>query len=133
MPRRFLCAAAAAFALGAAQAQTPDGSGVVRSIEETQQTSTAANVVGAIGGALLGGWLGSQVGGGTGRVIASTAAGIGGSMAGSSVASKYGAKTVWIVSIRYDDGIDRRVSTEDRPGYRPGDKVRVEGGKITRS
>lgn len=132
MLRRFLCAAAAALVLGAAQAQTPDGSGIVQSIQETQQTSTAANVVGAIGGALLGGWLGSQVGGGTGRVIASTAAGIGGSMAGSTVASKYGAKTVWVVGIRFDDGIDRQVSTEERPNYRPGDKVRIAGGKITR-
>jgi hypothetical protein len=46
------------------------------------------------------------------------------------VASKAGAELVWIVNIRFDDGIDRAVTVSQRPGYRPGDKVRVDNGAV---
>lgn len=106
------------------------GIGVVQSIQETTETSTGASVVGAVGGAVLGAFLGSQIGGGTGQTIAATAGGIGGSMAGSAVASRAGAVNVWIVNIRFEDGIDRTVRVTEAPTYRPGQRVRVEGGVI---
>lgn len=110
--------------------EPPSGPGVVQSIQETQQTSTAANAVGAIGGAVVGGLLGSTIGGGTGQSIAIAVGSIGGSMAGSAVASKAGAETVWVVNIRFDDGIDRAVTVSQRPNYRPGDRVRVDNGAV---
>jgi outer membrane lipoprotein SlyB len=106
------------------------GRGVVLSIQETQRTSTTANVVGTVGGAVVGGALGSLIGGGTGQTIATTVGAVGGAMAGSAVAGKSGAETVWVVNIRFDDGIDRAVTVSQRPGYRPGDKVRVENDAV---
>jgi outer membrane lipoprotein SlyB len=113
-----------------AETQGPSGSGVVQSIQETQKTSTGAAVVGAVGGAVLGGLLGSTIGGGSGQTIATAVGSIGGSMAGSAVAGKAGAETVWIVNVRFDDGIDRAVTVAQRPNFRPGDKVRVDNGAV---
>jgi len=133
---RFLGVLMAAAALllaacaSAPQAPAVSGDGVVQSIQETQQASQTGNVVGAIGGALVGGALGSLVGGGTGQTIATTVGAVGGSVAGSSVGSKAGAETVWIVNIRFDDGINRAVTVTQRPDYRPGDKVRVQNGVV---
>lgn len=113
-----------------AETQAVSGLGVVQSIQETQRTSTAANAVGAIGGAVVGGLLGSTIGGGTGQTIATTVGAMGGAMAGSSVAGKAGAETVWVVNVRFEDGIDRAVTVTQRPNYRPGERVRVEGGAV---
>src|SRR5512137_2169351 len=107
-----------------------NGRGVVLSIQETQRTSTASNVVGTVGGAVVGGALGSLIGGGTGQTIATTVGAVGGAMAGSAVAGKAGAETVWVVNIRFEDGIDREVTVSQRPGYRPGDKVRLDNGAV---
>jgi len=52
-------------------------------------------------------------------------------MAGSTIADKHAAGTVWAVSIRFDDGIDRAVTVSQRPNYRPGDKVRVDNGVVS--
>jgi hypothetical protein len=81
---------------------------------------------------VVGSFLGSQIGGGTGQAIATTAVGVGGSMAGSAIGAKAGGKTVWSVSVRFDDGIDRAITVSERPDYRPGDKVRVDNGLIRR-
>lgn len=116
-------------------ASTPPGAGIsgrgtVVSIQETRQASQTASVVGAVGGALVGSFLGGQVGGGFGRTVAATVGGVGGSLAGSAIAGKAGEAMVWVVAIRFDDGFDRSITVEQRPTYRPGDKVRVEQGVI---
>jgi outer membrane lipoprotein SlyB len=108
------------------------GTGVVQAIQEVQKPSTGAQVVGTVGGALLGAWAGSQFGGGTGQTIASVAGGVGGSMAGSAVASRAATETVFDVSIKFDDGITRVLRVDQRPGIRPGDRVSVSGGAISR-
>lgn len=122
--------------LGACATTAPgaglSGTGTVVSIQETMQGSQAGSVAGAIGGALLGAALGSQIGGGSGSTIAATVGGVGGSMLGSSAGAKAGEQMVWQVMVRFDDGIDRTVTVAERPTYRPGDKVRVEQGVITR-
>jgi outer membrane lipoprotein SlyB len=107
------------------------GRGAVLSIQETQRTSTASGVVGTVGGAVVGGALGSLIGGGTGRTIATTVGAVGGAMAGSAIADKHATETVWVVSIRFDDGIDRAVTVSQRPNYRPGDRVRVDNGVVS--
>jgi outer membrane lipoprotein SlyB len=124
------CAVLLSACASVAQTEGINGRGVVQSIQETQRTSTTSNVVGSVGGALIGGALGSLVGGGTGQTIATTVGAVGGAVAGSSVAGKAGAETVWVVNIRFEDGIDRAVTVSQRPNYRPGDKVRVENGAV---
>jgi outer membrane lipoprotein SlyB len=122
-------------ALLAACAATPppgiSGNGVVQSINESQRTATSSNVVGTVGGALVGGALGSLVGGGTGQTIATTVGAVGGAMAGNAIANKHGTETVWDVTIRFDDGINRTVTVTQRPNFRPGDKVRVDNGVVS--
>jgi outer membrane lipoprotein SlyB len=111
--------------------QSLNGNGTIVAIHETQESSTAGSVAGAIGGAVLGSWLGSYIGGGVGRTVAMTAAGVGGSMAGSAVGSKAGANTVYDVTIRFDDGIDRTIRVREVPQGRPGDRVRVTNNAIS--
>jgi len=36
------------------------------------------------------------------------------------------------VTVRFDDGIDRRIRVEQTPSYRPGDRVRVSDNFIER-
>jgi len=106
------------------------GLGVVRSITESQQGSTTGNVVGAVGGALLGGFLGSKIGGGSGKTIATGVGAVGGALAGKSVGEKATTATVWDVTVRFDDGIDRQIRVTQPPTYRPGDRVRVSENVI---
>jgi outer membrane lipoprotein SlyB len=117
-------------AVGSSWGQSYSGLGVVRSIAEQQESSTTGNVVGAIGGALLGGWLGSGIGGGTGKSIATGVGAVGGAMAGKSVGGKMSQATVWYVTVRFDDGIDRRLRVVQAPDYRPGDRVRISDNVI---
>ena len=72
----------------------------------------------------------STIGGGTGQVIATTVGATAGAVAGSNVAQR-SAATVWDVSIRFDDGINRVVRVREMPNYRPGDKVRVVNGAVS--
>lgn len=130
--RALLLAAALAVA-GCATTSAPPppaGPGTVMSIQETQETSTGARVVGSIGGAVLGAMLGSQIGGGSGQTIATAVGGVGGSMAGSAIADRVGATAVWDVTVRFDDGIDRTLRVRERPAFRPGDRVDVQGGSV---
>ena len=116
----------------AAWPQSYSGVGTVQSIQEAQESSKTGNVVGALGGALLGGWLGSNIGGGTGRTIATGVGAVGGAFAGKSVGGNMSQHTVWYVTVRFDDGIDRRIRVEQVPSYRPGDRVRVSDNFIER-
>ncbi len=131
-----LIALLTALALAACASTQPGatltGQGTVVGISESQQASAGAGAAGSIGGALVGGALGSLVGGGTGQTIATGVGAVAGGVAGNQVASNVGARPVWDVSIRFEDGIDRVVRTEQRPDFRPGDKVRVTNGVITR-
>ena len=108
------------------------GVGTVQSVAESEESSTTGNVVGAIGGALVGGWLGSNIGGGSGKTIATGVGAVGGAIGGKSVGGKMSKATVWYVTVRFEDGIDRRIRTTQQPAYRPGDRVRVSDGVIER-
>ena len=119
-------------AAGSSFGQSYSGVGTVVSIAEQQESSTTGNVVGAIGGALLGGWLGSNIGGGTGKTIATGVGAVGGAMAGKSVGGKVSQATAWYVTVRFDDGIDRRIRVTQFPNYRPNDRVRVSDNVITK-
>ena len=129
-----LAALLAALALAACASAPPpaslNGTGVVNSISETQKASSGGGMAGSIGGALVGGALGSLVGGGTGRTIATGVGAVAGGTAGGAAGAKAGATTVWNVSIRFDDGIDRVIQVEQPPTYRNGSRVRVTNGMI---
>jgi outer membrane lipoprotein SlyB len=133
---RSLGFALTALLLAAGCATTPgadvSGTGQVMSIRESQQTSTEAAVLGSVGGAIAGGLLGSTIGGGSGQTIATVLGSVGGSMAGSAIANRAGAETVWDVTVRFEDGIDRTIRVRERPAFRPGDRVNVSNGVVTK-
>ena len=126
----FAVAILAACATGGSQAPAITGTGVVSSIGETTETSAGKSAMTSVLGSLVGGALGSTIGGGTGQVIATTVGATAGSVAGANMAQR-SAATVWDVSIRFDDGINRVVRVRDMPNYRPGDKVRVVNGVVS--
>jgi outer membrane lipoprotein SlyB len=128
-----LAAAALLLAAGCATSRgsAASGAGTVVSIHESQQTNAGAQAVGTISGAVVGALLGSQIGAGTGQIIASTVGGVGGSMAGGAIANRAGAETVWDITVRFDDGIDRTVRVSEKPTVRPGDRVSVANGTVT--
>lgn len=136
MAARFLSALTALLAalVLASCASAPQGNfsgtGIVQSIAEIQQPSQTGSVVGAVGGAVVGGLLGSTIGGGTGQTIATVVGSVGGSVAGSAVGAKAATNTVWDVTVRFEDGIDRTVRTKQPPTFRNGDRVRVSGDVI---
>jgi outer membrane lipoprotein SlyB len=132
---RKLAALLTAFALAACASAPPgaglSGTGVISSIAETQKADTAGTLAGSIGGALIGAGLGSLVGGGTGRSIATgVGAAVGGS-AGAQAGANASATTVWNVTVRFDDGIDRMIQVAQQPTLRPGTRVRVVNGQIS--
>ena len=124
--------AVAALAACAGQQSMPsyNGFGVVNGISEAQVKGEAGGMAGGVAGALVGAGLGSLIGGGTGKTIATGVGAAAGGMAGSNAGGKADMKTVWDVSVRCDDGIDRVVRTEVQPFYRPGTKVRLVNGMI---
>jgi outer membrane lipoprotein SlyB len=129
-----LAALLGALALAACASAPPgaglNGTGVVQSISETQKAGSGSGLAGSIGGAVVGGALGSLVGGGTGRTIATGVGAVVGGTAGGAAGAQAGATTVWNVSIRFDDGIDRVIQVEQPPTYRNGARVRVTNGMI---
>jgi hypothetical protein len=53
-------------------------------------------------------------------------------MVGSQVGSRAGQTLVWDLTIRFEDGIDRMLTVTERPSVRPGDRVSVRDGQVTR-
>jgi outer membrane lipoprotein SlyB len=124
--------AVAALAACAGQQTMPayNGFGVVNGISEAQVSGSGGTMAGGVGGALVGGALGSLIGGGTGKTIATGVGAVAGGMAGSNAGGRADTKTVWDVSVRCEDGIDRVVRTDVQPFYRPGTRVRLVNGMI---
>lgn len=129
-----LFALIAALLLAACAGPSPQASisgvGRINAIQESQQVSQGKSAGASIGGALVGGAIGSLFGGGSGKTIMTAVGATAGGVAANSAVSNHGSTTVWDVSIRFEDGIDRVVRTAQPPAFRPGDRVRVINGAI---
>lgn len=86
--------------------------------------------VGIVGGAVVGGLLGHTIGGGNGNTIATVAGAGGGAYAGNAIERNMNSKTRYRVTVQMEDGTSR-VFHEAAPGWRRGDRVRVENGRLT--
>lgn len=91
------------------------------------------NYLGMIAGGLAGALLGHQVGGGTGKTVATVAGAAGGAYAGKEIENRMKTTKHYEVITRLDNGGSQTVSYETDPGYKVGDKVRVEGGTLVRN
>lgn len=103
--------------------------GVVASVRDVE-TKGAGSGLGAVGGAVLGGVLGNQVGGGRGQDVATVVGAIGGGLAGNEVEKRVKSTKSRVVTVRFDDGSTRDISTAADSAWRAGDKVKVIDGAI---
>lgn len=110
------------------QAVQPAGRvGTVEGVrQETVQNS--GSTLGTVGGAVVGGVLGNQIGRGTGRTVATVGGAAGGAVVGNRLTS--GSSTVWIVTVRYEDGTLATIEQTSQPPLRTGDRVRVTDGGL---
>lgn len=89
--------------------------------------------LGAIGGGVVGALLGSQVGQGTGRTVAQIAGAVGGAYAGRAIEAKSRTTNHHEVVVRLHNGSAQTVSFAAEPGFKVGDKVKINAGVITRA
>ncbi|WP_332848186.1 glycine zipper 2TM domain-containing protein [Massilia sp. S19_KUP03_FR1] len=100
------------------------------------QVQGNAGYIGTVGGALVGGLLGSQIGSGNGRTAAQIAGVVGGAAVGRNIdnnnAAKAGPNQHYEVMVRYPNGATKVITYANEPGFRVGDKVRVDNNVLTR-
>jgi outer membrane lipoprotein SlyB len=104
--------------------------GTIESIREIKQAGEGSGV-GAVAGGVAGAVLGRQVGGGRGRDLATVAGAVGGAVAGHQVEKHVKSSVVYEITVRMDDGSIRALSQAQPPTWRAGDKVRVQGDRLT--
>lgn len=91
------------------------------------------NYLGMIAGGLAGALLGSQIGGGSGKTIATVAGAAGGAFAGNEVEKRMKTTRHYEVIVRLESGGSQAVSYETEPGFKAGDRVKVENGTLVRN
>jgi outer membrane lipoprotein SlyB len=89
--------------------------------------------LGTIGGGVLGGLLGNQVGGGNGKTAATVVGAIGGALAGRAIEGNVKKTVHHEVLVRLQNGGTQTVAFETDPGYRIGDKVKINDGILSRN
>ncbi len=103
--------------------------GVIESVREVQRQGQTTGM-GAVGGAVVGGLLGNQVGSGRGNTAATIAGAVGGTIAGNEIEKRVKAGKGYEITVRFDDGSSRVISSANAPTWRSGDRVKVVDGVI---
>ena len=115
----------------AAMSTANSGLGVVDSIQAVARNDKS--LVGTIAGGVVGGLLGHQIGGGRGQTAATVIGAVGGAIAGNAIENRVQDQgQVYKVTIRMDNGANQTYGLEADPGFRVGDRVRVDNGVIAR-
>lgn len=97
------------------------------------EVSGNGNYLGTAGGAVIGGLLGSQVGSGSGRTAATVAGAVAGGLAGRNVQRNMNRDQRYEVVVRYtSNGATQTLQYDNDPGFRQGDRVRVNKGVLSR-
>ena len=109
------------------------GYGYVDRIEVVPR-GASRNVAGTIIGGVVGGLIGSQVGSGSGRTAATIAGAGAGAVAGNVIEGRRRADNEsFRVSVRLDNGSYQTFMQEDLNDLQTGDRVRVDGSRVTRA
>ena len=104
--------------------------GVVEAIAEINKPGEGSGI-GLAGGALGGAVVGKQFGKGHGQDFLTILGAVGGAYAGHQVEKSVRSTKSYEVRVRMEDGSVRSVTQTTPPGWRNGDKVRVDGGAIS--
>lgn len=103
--------------------------GVVTAINEVM-VEPAGSGVGAVAGGVAGAVLGNQIGKGNGRTVATVLGAAGGAYAGNAIEKSVKKTKRYDVVVRFEDGTTRTFSSTTAPGWRNGDRVRLENGAL---
>ncbi len=109
------------------QAQSTGRVGTVESVRQ-ETVHESGSTLGTVGGAVVGGVLGNQIGQGRGRTLATVGGAAGGAVVGNRLTS--GTSTIWVVTVRYEDGTTANIEQSSQPPLRTGDRVRVTNGHL---
>ncbi|MGH8664460.1 MAG: glycine zipper 2TM domain-containing protein [Burkholderiales bacterium] len=104
--------------------------GTVAAVREVKQSGQGSGI-GAVAGGVAGAVLGNQVGGGRGRDIATVVGAVGGAVAGHQVEKQVKSSVAYEIAVTMDDGSSRTFTQSEPPAWRPGDKVRVDGDRLS--
>jgi outer membrane lipoprotein SlyB len=106
--------------------------GTVESVSPVSQQGQGSGA-GAVIGGVIGGVLGHQVGGGRGKDVATVAGAVGGAVLGNQIEKAN--KTTQSVNIRVklEDGTYQTIKSETDQGFRSGDRVKIENGRLIRN
>ena len=104
--------------------------GTVESVREIEKPGDGSGL-GAVGGAVGGAVLGRQFGNGRGKDLLSVLGAVGGGYAGHQIEKNVRTVKSYEVQVRMEDGSLRTVSSASQPNWRPGDRVKVDGGSIS--
>jgi outer membrane lipoprotein SlyB len=106
--------------------------GQVRAIEVVPvETRTSGG--GAVLGAVLGAVVGNQFGSGTGRAAATGVGAVGGAVAGNAIEKRQRRDNeAYRVSVRFEDGSVRDFDFQRVDDLQVGDRVKWDGGQLTR-
>ena len=106
--------------------------GSVTNIEPVQVSGETTGA-GAVVGGIVGGVAGHQVGKGRGKDVATVAGVVGGALIGNEIEKRQqGAPDVTRVAIRFDNGSQRNFDYAQAVDLRAGDRVRVDGDRVSR-
>ncbi|NVK40997.1 MAG: glycine zipper 2TM domain-containing protein [Oceanospirillaceae bacterium] len=112
------------------------GYGVIQSIEGERQVGGGSGVgMGTIAGAVVGGVVGSQVGSGRGSTAATIVGAAGGAYIGHELENRQRQQTaeVYRIRVRMENGSTQTLLLSDNnPGFRVGDRVRISNGVMER-
>jgi len=89
--------------------------------------------IGLIAGGVAGAVLGSQVGSGSGKTAAQVLGAAGGAYAGREIEKNVRKSKVYEVVTRLEGGGAQTINFETDPGYKVGDRVRIEAGALVRN
>ncbi|OGA19911.1 MAG: hypothetical protein A3I01_04165 [Betaproteobacteria bacterium RIFCSPLOWO2_02_FULL_65_24] len=103
--------------------------GVIETVRAVEQAESPSGL-GAVAGGVAGAVLGRQVGGGRGRDVMTVVGAVGGAVAGHEVEKRTRTSQVYEIVVRFDDGTTQKLTQNEAPAWRPGDRVKVVGGQI---
>ena len=104
--------------------------GTVESVNKVE--TEEATGLGAVAGAVAGGLLGHQVGKGKGKTLATVVGAVAGGVGGHYGEKLLRKKTRWDVIVLMQDATHRLLSFDNEPGYKAGDKVKINGTNLIR-
>ena len=104
--------------------------GVVEAVNEVAVEPKGSGG-GAVAGGVVGGIIGNQVGKGITRDIATVLGAVGGAYAGNHIEKSVKETRRYDVIVHFEDGSTRTFSSDTRPAWQYGDRVRLQNGLLT--